>query len=301
MHLGIIFLALLQGTCTFLSGRWAAQAAEGVTIRLRDFLYDHIQRLSFAYHSQTPTGELIQRATSDVDAMRLFYSEQAVGLGRIVLLFLVNFTALLLLNWQLALISVIVVPVLLIVSVLFFGKIAERYEAFQAQEAVLSTTLQENLTGIRVVRAFARQEYEEDKFEADNRERYERGIRLLLMHAVYWPSTDILVGAQLLVGYFVGAMMAINGTITVGQYLAYAGLIIWLIWPIRNLGRLIDRYLKFTSEQLAGFEDTEANMDRMMPDCQLVVWFKPRGVLRDFAAPLRRCSDLPVVSAMRFH
>ncbi len=236
---GIIFLALLQGTSTFLSGRWAAEAAEGVTVRLRDYLYDHIQRLSFAYHGRTPTGELIQRATSDVDAMRLFYGEQAIGLGRIVLLFLVNFTALLVLNWQLALISVIVVPVLLIVSVLFFGRIADRYEAFQEQEAVLSTTLQENLTGVRVVRAFARQEYEEAKFEADNIEKYQRGRSLVLMHAIYWPSTDILVGVQLLVGYFVAAIMTINGAITIGTYLAYLGILGWLLWPMRNLGRLI--------------------------------------------------------------
>lgn len=237
--LGIVGLALLQGAFTFLSGRWAAEAAEGVTIRVRDYLYDHIQRLSFAYHSRTPTGELIQRATSDVDAMRRFYGEQAIGLGRIALLFLVNFTALLLLNWQLALISVIVVPILLIVSIAFFGKIAERYEAFQEQEAVLSTTLQENLTAVRVVRAFARQEYEEAKFEADNIEKYRRGKRLLIMHAVYWPSTDILVGIQLLIGYFVAATMTINGTITLGTYLAYLGILTWLLWPMRNLGRLI--------------------------------------------------------------
>ncbi|MFN2279662.1 MAG: ABC transporter ATP-binding protein [Candidatus Promineifilaceae bacterium] len=236
---GIILLALLQGISTFLSGRWAAEAAEGVTVRLRDYLYDHIQRLSFAYHSRTPTGELIQRATSDVDAMRRFYGEQAIGLGRIVLLFLVNFTALLVLNWQLALISVVVVPILLIVSVVFFGKIAERYEAFQEQEAILSTTLQENLTGVRVVRAFARQEYEEAKFEADNIEKYHRGRRLVLMHAIYWPSTDLLVGAQLLVGYFVAAIMTINGAITLGTYLAYLGILGWLLWPMRNLGRLI--------------------------------------------------------------
>jgi len=237
--LGIIGLALLQGFFTFLSGRWAAEAAEGVIVRLRDYLYDHIQRLSFAYHGRTPTGELIQRATSDVDAMRRFYGEQAIGLGRIVLLFLVNFAALLYLNWQLALISVIIVPALLIVSIIFFGKIADRYEAFQEQEAILSTTLQENLTGVRVVRAFARQDYEEAKFEADNIEKYRRGKRLLFMHAYFWPSTDILVGIQLLIGYFVAATMTINGTISLGTYLAYLGILGWLLWPLRNLGRLI--------------------------------------------------------------
>ena len=237
--LGFVLLALGQGLFTFLSGRWAAEAAEGATVRLRDYLYDHIQRLSFVYHDRTSTGELIQRATSDVDAMRRFYAEQAIGAGRIIMLFLVNFIALYSLNAQLAFISVVVVPILMIVSIFFFREISKRYELFQEQEATLSTTLQENLTGIRVVRAFARQEYEENKFEADNRERYNRGIRLLLMHAVYWPSTDILVGAQLLIGIFVGAMMAINGTITLGTYLAYIGLLGWLLWPMRNLGRLI--------------------------------------------------------------
>ena len=237
--LGFVLLALGQGTFTFLSGRWAAEAAEGATARLRDYLYDHIQRLSFAYHDRTSTGELIQRATSDVDAMRRFYAEQAIGAGRIITLFLVNFIALLTLNVQLALISVVVVPILMIVSIFFFREISKRYELFQQQEAKLSITVQENLTGIRVVRAFARQEYEEDKFEVDNQERFQRGKRLLMMHAVYWPSTDILVGVQLLIGFFLGAMMAINGTISLGTYLAYIGLLGWLLWPMRNLGRLI--------------------------------------------------------------
>jgi ATP-binding cassette, subfamily B, bacterial len=237
--LGIIILALFQGLFTFLGGRWAAASAEGATIRLRDYLYDHIQRLSFSYHDRTATGELIQRATSDVDALRLFYAEQAIGFGRIIMLFLVNFVALLFLNQRLALISVIIIPILLVVSVLFFGQISRRYEEFQEQEAKLSTTLQENLTGIRVVRAFARQAYEEKKFDTDNFERFQRGRRLLIMHAIYWPSTDILVGSQMLVGFTVGALMAINGTITVGTYLAYLGLLGWLLWPMRNLGRLI--------------------------------------------------------------
>jgi ATP-binding cassette subfamily B protein len=237
--LGFVLLALGQGAFTFLSGRWAAAAAEGSTARLRDYLYDHIQRLSFAYHDRTSTGELIQRATSDVDAMRRFYAEQAIGAGRIISLFLVNFIALLSLNVQLALISVVVVPILMVVSIFFFREISKRYELFQQQEAKLSITVQENLTGIRVVRAFARQEYEEDKFEVDNQERFRRGKRLLLMHAVYWPSTDILVGAQLLIGFFIGAMMAINDTISLGTYLAYIGLLGWLLWPMRNLGRLI--------------------------------------------------------------
>lgn len=237
--LGFVGLAIFQGLFTFLSGRWAAETAEGATQRLRDYLYDHIQRLSFAYHDKTPTGELIQRATSDVDAIRRFYSEQAISVGRISLIFIVNFVALLDLHVGLALLSVVLVPFVFLTSILFFRKISQRYEEFQEQEGKLSTTLQENLTGIRVVKAFARQHYEIDKFEADNYERFMRGKRLLIMHALYWPSTDLLVFIQLIIGYYAGARLAIAGDITVGTFIAYMGLLSWIVWPLRHLGRLI--------------------------------------------------------------
>jgi ATP-binding cassette subfamily B protein len=236
---GFVGLALAQGIFTFLSGRMAARTAEGVVIRLRDYLFDHIQRLSFTYHDNTPTGELIQRCTSDVDALRRFFADQAIGAGRIVLLFLVNLVALLLLNWQLALLSIIVVPLVVVMSMLFFRRVSAAYEAYQEQEAVLSTTLQENLTGVRVVKAFARQDYEREKFEGDNWEKYLRGRRLLVMHSLYWPVSDILCGFQMLGGFVAGALMAMGGVISVGTYIAYAGMVIWIIWPMRNLGRLI--------------------------------------------------------------
>ncbi len=236
---GFLGLALAQGAFTFMGGRWAAKTSESVIRRLRDYLYDHVQRLTFTYHDKTPTGDLIQRSTSDVDTLRRFFGEESMGLGRIVMLFFVNFAALLTLNVRLALISVIVVPLVVAISVYFFRKIGQRYEVFQEEEAKLSTTLQENLSGVRVVRAFARQDFEREKFEVTNRGRYISGRRLLLLHAVYWPSTDIIVGAQLVIGYAVGATMAIEGTITVGTFLAYMGMLTWIMWPIRNIGRLI--------------------------------------------------------------
>jgi len=213
--------------------------SENVIRRLRDYLYNHIQRLSFAYHDKMPTGDLIQRSTSDVETMRRFFGEESMGLGRILFLFIVNFTALLTLDVELALISVVVVPLIILMSVFFFRKIGERYEIFQEEEAKLSTTLQENLSGVRVVRAFARQEFEKDKFEVTNKGRYISGRRLLFLHALYWPTTDIIVQIQLIVGYAVGAIMAINGTITIGTFLAYMGMLTWIMWPIRNIGRLI--------------------------------------------------------------
>ena len=232
-------LASLQGVFIYFSGRLAAKTSEGITRRLRNFLFDHIQHLSFSYHDKAKTGELIQRTTSDVDAVRLFFADRAIGMGRIILLFIVNLTVLLTLNVRLALLSIIVVPLTIVLSLFFFKRVSAAYEDYQNQEAILSNTLQENLTGVRVVKAFARQNFEKDKFDKENQEKFNKGKKFFTMHALFWPFSDILTGAQMLFGYYLGATMAINGEISIGTYLAYAGMIIWIIWPIRNLGRLI--------------------------------------------------------------
>ena len=257
--LGFVGLAVLQGLFTFLSGVYSAQTAEGSARRLRNYLFDHIQHLTFTYHSETGTGELIQRCTSDVDAIRRFYNDQAIGVGRIILLFLINFAALLYLNVKLAWLSIIVVPFIVTVSIFFFNKVTKAYEAYQEQDAVLSTTLQENLSGVRVVKAFSRQDYEMEKFKLVNWEKFVRGKKLLTLHSLFWPVSDVLCSVQMLAGYLIGALMAINGEITVGTYLAYAGLIVWIIFPMRNLGRLIvqtsnglvsyDRVMKIIKEE----------------------------------------------------
>ncbi len=239
LALSFLLLAVVEGGFSFLSGAFAARTAEGVTRRLRNYLFDHIQHLTFTYHDNTQTGELIQRSTSDVDALRRFFADQAISVGRILLMFIVNFIALLNLNAGLAWRSIVVVPIVVIISMVFFHYISKAYEAYQEQEAVLSTTLQENLTGVRVVKAFARQEFEKDKFETHNLEKFIRGKRLLILNSYFWPVTDIMCTAQVLYGYFIGATMTINGEITLGTYLAYSGLIIWIIYPMRNLGRLI--------------------------------------------------------------
>jgi len=237
--LGFLGLAVVEGTFTFLSGKLSAQTAEGIARRLRNYLFDHIQRLSFTYHDHMPTGELIQRCTSDVDAIRRFFADQAINAGRIVILFAINLAAMLSLNVPLTLLSLAFIPIIIGISVVFFRKVSRVYESYQEQEAVLSTTLQENLTGVRVVKAFARQDYERKRFDAQNWEKFRRGRRLLTMHAFYWPLSDALCGFQMLAGFAVGALMTIRGTITLGTYLAYSGMVLWVIWPMRNLARLI--------------------------------------------------------------
>lgn len=237
--LGFVGLAIVQGGFTFASGKLAAHSAEGAILRLRNYLFDHIQRLSFAYHDRTQTGELVQRCSSDVDTIRRFFAEQAIGVGRIALLFIINLAAILALNLKLGLLSIISMPVVLTISMLFFKKIHAAYESHQDQEGHLSSTLQENLSGVRVVKAFARQQFEIDKFEEVNYEQYRRGRRLVKMHSLYWPIVETISGAQMLFVFFMGAIMTMNGEITIGTYLAVVGLVIWVIWPMQNLGRLI--------------------------------------------------------------
>ncbi|MCW5875733.1 MAG: ABC transporter ATP-binding protein [Anaerolineales bacterium] len=266
--LGFIGLAVVQGFFTYLSGSFAGRTGEVVAERLRNYLYDHIQRLSFSFHDRTKTGELIQKVTSDVDAVRRFIAQEAIQFGRIITLFLANFGVLFLIDSGLAWLSIICVPVTVLMSYWFFKRISDAYESFQNQDGVLSAVLQENLSGVRVVKAFARQEYERDKFEKENLEKYVRGRKLLIWHSAFWPLSDIITGAQMLFGYYIAARMTIAGQISSGDFLAYITILVWLIWPIRNLGRVIvemsrglvsfDRVSRIIREQREPLDEGEA-------------------------------------------
>lgn len=237
--LAFVGLALIQGTFSFTSGWLAAKTAEKVSYRTRNYLFDQIQRLSFSYHDRMQTGELLQRATSDVDAIRRFYIEQGVGLGRIVVMFVVNLVAILALHVELGLLSIVVAPILIVLSFYMFGFVARKYEQLQDQEAKVSSTLQEHLTGVRVVRAFARQEYEKERFEKENWKQFQRGKELLILDSIYWPMTDILTSIQFIAGITIGAFWVLDGTITLGTFVAYIGLIGALINPLRQIGRIV--------------------------------------------------------------
>lgn len=232
-------MIVLQAISSFMSNWMASFTAENTTRRLRDYLFDHIQRLSYAYHAESKTGDLLERATSDVDTLRRFFADQAVGIGRIVFIFIINLIAIYSISPRLALISIIIVPIILVVSMVFFKKLSKAYESYQEQEAILTTNLQENLSGVRVVKAFARQDYEIEKFDANNLEKFNRGRKLNLMHSFFWPISDLISAGQQIFSNFTAAVMVINGTLTLGNFVAFNSLLAWLIWPIRNLGRLI--------------------------------------------------------------
>ncbi len=236
---GLIGLAAVQGLFAFSMGRLAARTGEGVARRLRNYLFDHIQRLNFGYHDSMQTGELIQRATSDVDTLRRLFQDQLIGIGRIGLLTVVNFSALVLLHGRLALMSTPLLPVIAVISFFFFRRIGTVYEAYQSQDAAVSNRLQERLSGVRVVKAFARQSYEIGRFEKENWEKYRRGVWMSNLHSLFWPLVEFMIAGQVILGTYLAGMMAVEGTITVGTFVAFTGLLGATVWPMQGIGRLV--------------------------------------------------------------
>ena len=220
---GLIGLAAAQGLFAFGMGRLAAKTGEGVARRLRNYLFDHIQRLNFqlprldADGEPCPTGYLGRGYAAEA------FQDQLIGIGRIGLLTVVNFGALVLLHGRLALISTPLLPVIAVISFFFFRRIGAVYEAYQSQDAAVSNRLQERLSGVRVVKAFARQGYEIGRFEEENWESTDGGVRMANLHSLFWPLVEFMVAGQVILGTYLAGMMAVEGRITVGTFVAFTG------------------------------------------------------------------------------
>jgi ATP-binding cassette subfamily B protein len=160
------------------------------------------------------------------------------------MLFLVNFTLLMILNPFLALISTATVPLIAVLSLIFFRLIFQAYDDYQEQEGILTTRVQENLSGIRVVRAFARQEWEKNLFKTINREQCRRGFILNFRHSCYWPLGHIICGLQFVATLLVGGMMVIEGKLTPGTFVAFSAMVNAMIWPLQELGRMVTEFSK---------------------------------------------------------
>ncbi len=232
-------LAIASGVCMYFKGRWAAQASEGAISRLRDRLYDHLQRLPCAWHDRHETGDLVQRCTSDVETVRHFLALQVVEIGRAILLFATVIPIMFWLHPPMALVSLAGAPVVVAFCLLFFRRIQPSFQSMDEAEGRMTTVLQENLTGIRVVRAFARQDFEMDKFAVANRDYRDRHFRLISLMAVFWPASDLLVLSQQAAVLIIGAWWAAAGKITVGTLVAFLAFVAMYIWPVRQMGRIL--------------------------------------------------------------
>jgi len=218
--------------------------AETFTKTMRDTLYDRIAHLPFSWHMRNHTGDIIQRCTSDVDTLKNFINEQLTGIVRIVLMAVMALGFMFGMHWQLAAIAFALMPVMLTYSLLFHKQIWKSFLKCDEKEGEVSALVQENLTGVRVVRAFGREGYECEKFERNNAEYTSLYVRLAKVMARFWSSSDVITGFELMVVIVCGAVYAVKGAITVGEYIAFISYNSMLVWPVRMLGRLLSEMSK---------------------------------------------------------
>ena len=259
----LLVVAVLSGLCTYGSRMGAAKASENFVKSLRDALYRHIQRLPYAWHVRNSTGEIIQRCTSDVEVVRNFVTNQLLEVCRIVFLVGFSLVVMLSMNLRMTLIAVAFLPIILLYSGFFYSRIAQRFLTADEAEGELSATVQENLTGVRVVRAFGREAFEVQRFDQKNERFSALWIRLGRLLSAYWGVGDLITGLQILTVISVGVLQTVDGAITLGEFLAFVSYNQSLIWPVRGLGRILSEMSKagVSIERLAYILDSEPESD----------------------------------------
>jgi ATP-binding cassette subfamily B multidrug efflux pump len=237
--LGMVSVALLRAVFSYLQGVLAAKASQGVAYDLRNALYAHIQSLSFGYHDRAQTGQLLTRATSDVEMVRSFISMGVLQLFSALLMMIGSLALLVTTNWQLTLITL---PVMLSVLAVF-GFFASRgrplFTLVQQTLGRLNTTLQESLAGIRVVKAFAREPFERQRFGASNQELREAGLRVGRMFAVAMPLIFTLANLGTLAVIWGGGHQIMAGRLTIGELVAFQSYLMMTMFPMLMLGMII--------------------------------------------------------------
>src|SRR6266571_9182282 len=242
----ILSLTGLAGLFTYLRGRWSALASEKIIRRLRDRLYDQLQHLPCSYYDRAETGDLIQRCTSDVETVRQFLINQVVEIGRAVLMLLVPLPLMFAIDWRMTGLSVILIPPIVAFSTVFFWRVRNRFEQVDQAEGRLTATLQENLTGIRVVRAFARQDFEIRKFGKRNAEHRDLDNRLYQILATFWSVSDLLCISQMGIVTIGGGRWLAEGSLGVGSFFFFLTAVSMFIWPVRMMGRILTELGKAT-------------------------------------------------------
>ena len=237
--LSLVILTCIRGIFLFLSGNFSARAAENIARNIRVRIYDHIQNLPYEYHVKAESGDLIQRCTSDVETVRKFFATQMVEIGRAFFIVAFAIIMMLSLNKKMTIIAMVIVPIIFIFSYVFFYKIKRTFEKSDAQEGVLTTVLQENLSGARVVKAFGRQNFEIEKYEKENKRYRDLNFKLVKLESIYWSTSDILCMTQIGLVLVLGIYFAVNGEISLGTLVVFNTYEGMLLWPVRQLGRVL--------------------------------------------------------------
>ncbi|WP_249285358.1 ABC transporter ATP-binding protein [Luoshenia tenuis] len=306
----LVAMALIGGLFTYFRGRYTAKASEGIAQRLRDRLYGHLQTLSYDYHVKAETGDLIQRCTSDVETIRRFLAVQVIELVRGVFMVGIAVAILLPISPKLTGISLIMVPPMFLFSLIYFVKVQQRFRRADEAEGEMSTVLQENLTGMRVVRAFGQQAYEVEKFDRYNRTNRDLYYKLMKLMGFYWGFSDYMGFLQIGISLTAGVAMTVSGEITLGSMLVFTSYSSMMLWPVRQLGRILadmgkamvsferlQQILTQPSEPDDGVQDEQAVRGDIVFDH---VWFgyeKDKPVLRDVSFTAKVGETIAILGA----
>lgn len=237
--IAILMISLFSGIFNYLCRINISKGSEGFVKRLRDSLFAHVQKLPFAWHIKHQTGDIIQRCTSDVEVIRNFVASQMLEVFRTGFLIVFSLIIMFSMNPKLSLVALIFIPIVIAYSGIFYHKIARNYLKADEAEGELSSVVQENLTGVRVVRAFGREKFEIDRFDQKNQKFADLWIRLGYITGFYWGIGDLITGLQIITVIVLGTIETVNGNLSLGGFMAFVSYNASLVWPIRGLGRIL--------------------------------------------------------------
>ncbi len=263
MALAVVVVALFQVVSQYTFRVNNTKAAETLVKSMRDGLFSHIERLPFSWHMQNRTGDIIQRCTSDIETTKRFLSEQLTSIFRIIILLILSISFMLSMHPLLAGIALIPMPAIIVYSFYFHKRVYDGFLDCDENEGKLSAMAQENLTGVRVVRAFGQERAEIDKFQKQNDYYTSLWVRMGKVLSQFWSTSDMLSGAQVMLVVIFGAWFCVRGSLSEGEYIAFISYNSMLIWPIRQLGRMISEMSKagVSIERVAYIMNSQAEQD----------------------------------------
>jgi len=244
--ISLLLFQVIRGSIMFLDGYNKGRLAERIAYDMRNRMYSHIQNLPYSYHSNIDTGDLIQRCTSDIETIKSFLSSQLPQILYIVGSFTFGVIQMSQINLDLMLVTLAIVPISTTASIIYFRYVKRKFEQIEGVEAKMTTALQENVNGVRVVKAFANENFEIDKFRRQNRDYSKESQKLNVAIAWYWGASDFMTTMQYAVTVGVAVILAQKNLISSGDIIACLMYIGMLVWPIRGLGRIIGDFGKAT-------------------------------------------------------
>ncbi len=231
-------VAIVRGLFNFLQGYLGEVASQGVAYELRNSIFEKLQNLSFSYHDRSHTGKLMTRMTSDVELVRMFLGRGLVMLVSSIVLLIGTLIMLFLMNWKLTLLVMLVIPGVGFIFMIFVKKIMPMSRTVQQKLGTLNTILQENLSGMRIVKAFAREGYEIERYGTANMDFLDANISMVKLFTTFFPLVFFMgnVGMVIVVG--MGGLFVINGTLSLGELVAFTGYLIYLLMPMFMMGMI---------------------------------------------------------------